>query len=139
MIKANNRSLGFNGVRPPPVDTSRASLPAMSSKKEKQNSGRIVPQSSSAFALSLPLQTGLPKSESSSRASTSRQRIEEVKEEDDDDEDELDILDGPVGPNKRNKDGTIRVELVQGPIEHKRIAGDPNFETIEPNSGIRLR
>ena len=30
-------------------------------------------------------------------------------------------------------------ELVPGPADHKPIEGDPEFETVEPNSGIRLK
>ena len=30
-------------------------------------------------------------------------------------------------------------DLVPGPVEHKPIDDDPNFDRIEPNSGIRLK
>lgn len=138
-VDAESRSLTFGvkakkalaaahpAPRAPSAAAKRGITKGMSDVKPSIPS-REIPISSSAFALSLPLSTGRP--------STSRKTIEEQDE--DDDEDGLDIEDAP-GPDKRNHDLTLKEELVQGPVYHKAIPGDPNFETVEPNSGIRLR
>lgn len=53
--------------------------------------------------------------------------------------DDLDITDGPTNPKKRNKDGTVIEELEMGPIDFVPPRNDPDFERIEPNSGIKLK
>lgn len=39
----------------------------------------------------------------------------------------------------RDENLAIIEELEPGPIEHRPITDDPNFEKLEPNSGIRLK
>lgn len=56
-----------------------------------------------------------------------------------DESDDLDITDGPTKPKKRNKDGTVIEELEMGPIDFVPPRNDPDFERIEPNSGIKLK
>ena len=43
-----------------------------------------------------------------------------------------------AGPT-RDESLAIVEELTPGPAEHKPPPDDPNFEKVEPNSGIRLR
>lgn len=104
----------------------------MSSHKSKPIiNTRTAPVSSSEYALS----------HTSSSKGKNRERLEDLNEFELEalDEDGLDIIDAPVGPKKRNKDGTLIVRLEMGPIEHKALSNDPNWEKVEPNSGIRLR
>lgn len=68
----------------------------------------------------------------------SRSKSRKEKEVDDEDSDGLHIVGAPKH-NKRRKDFTVIEELVAGPIDHRPIRGDPLFDTLEPNSGIRLR
>ncbi|GAA5911318.1 uncharacterized protein JCM6883_000053 [Sporobolomyces salmoneus] len=69
-----------------------------------------------------------------------RRRKESPEEEEGDSDDSLDITDGPSNnKRKRNKDGTVIEELEMGPIDFDPPRNDPNFERIEPNSGIKLR
>ena len=39
------------------------------------------------------------------------------------------------------RDDTLAIveELEPGPVEHKPLADDPQFQRLEPNSGIRLK
>ncbi|KAK4049995.1 hypothetical protein OIV83_003819 [Microbotryomycetes sp. JL201] len=53
-------------------------------------------------------------------------------------DDDLDVVGAPVGGQKRRKDGTVVESLQVGPFDHVPPKNDPDFETIEPNSGIRL-
>lgn len=116
------------------LDTSRSLEPAMTSHKSKPIiNKRTAPISSSEYALS--------HTSSSSSKGKNKERLEDLNEFELEalDEDGLDIIDAPVGPKKRNKDGTLIVRLDVGPIEHKALSNDPNWEKVEPNSGIRLR
>lgn len=57
--------------------------------------------------------------------------------EGEDEEDGLEIVGKPK--RTRHKDGTIIERIPLGPIQHRKIRDDPDFEKIEPNSGIRLK
>lgn len=54
-----------------------------------------------------------------------------------DEEADLEITNKPK--QSRHKDGTIIERIPMGPIYFKPSTSDPDFEKIEPNSGIRLR
>ncbi|GAA5982537.1 hypothetical protein JCM5350_006106 [Sporobolomyces pararoseus] len=62
---------------------------------------------------------------------------------DDEDDDGLEITDGPSREQekrrRRNKDSTVIEDLEMGPIDFVPPKHDPNFNSIEPNSGIKLR
>ncbi|GEM12538.1 zinc finger, Mcm10/DnaG-type domain containing protein [Rhodotorula toruloides] len=53
-------------------------------------------------------------------------------------DDSLEITDGP-SRRTRNKDGTVINEIEIGPWEFPARADDPEWEKVEPYSGIRLR
>ncbi|GAA5960945.1 hypothetical protein JCM3765_007550 [Sporobolomyces pararoseus] len=61
----------------------------------------------------------------------------------DSDDDGLEITDGPSREQekkrRRNKDSTVIEDLEMGPIDFVPPKHDPNFNTIEPNSGIKLK
>lgn len=61
------------------------------------------------------------------------------EEEEEEDEDGLDILDAPKTEKTRNRDGTIIERIPIGPVDHVLIPSDPNYQRIEPNSGIALK
>jgi len=44
----------------------------------------------------------------------------------------------PPIPAKRDENLVLVEEFEVGPIDHKPPFDDPNFENVEPNSGIRL-
>lgn len=67
----------------------------------------------------------------------SDEEMDRSEEENDDDEDGLQITEKPK--RTRHKDGTTIERLAMGPIHHRPLENDPGFETIEPNSGIRLK
>ncbi|BGP19844.1 hypothetical protein JCM10213v2_007975 [Rhodosporidiobolus nylandii] len=53
-------------------------------------------------------------------------------------EDDLDIVGGPK-KRSRNKDGTVIEEVEMGPRVFEPAKDDPNWEKVEPYSGIKLR
>ncbi|GAA5980505.1 hypothetical protein JCM11641_003415 [Rhodosporidiobolus odoratus] len=55
-----------------------------------------------------------------------------------DEDDDLDIVGGPK-KRSRNKDGTVIEEIEMGPREFEPRGDDPNWEKVEPYSGIKLR
>ena len=46
---------------------------------------------------------------------------------------------GKSAGTSRDENLAIIEELEPGPAEHRPIIDDPNFERLEPNSGIRLK
>lgn len=79
---------------------------------------------------------------STSRRSTILKRQNDSEEEDvaGSDDDGLKIESSTNGrPRERHEDGTIIEAIPLGPVDHPPIDGDPDFETIEPNSRIRLK
>ncbi|KAK4702549.1 hypothetical protein P7C70_g3668, partial [Phenoliferia sp. Uapishka_3] len=62
------------------------------------------------------------------------------EQDEDEDEDGLDIVGGPPKDAiKRRQDWTVIESIPVGPVNHKWNKNDPDFEQLEPNSGIRLR
>uniref|UniRef100_A0A0K3CNX8 Zinc finger Mcm10/DnaG-type domain-containing protein n=1 Tax=Rhodotorula toruloides TaxID=5286 RepID=A0A0K3CNX8_RHOTO len=85
----------------------------------------------SAPAISRATPSALPKPASSS-SSTSKPKQPSP------DEDDLEITDGP-SRRTRNKDGTVVNEVEIGPWEFPVRSEDPEWEKVEPYSGIRLK
>ncbi|KAM0786180.1 hypothetical protein ACM66B_006987 [Microbotryomycetes sp. NB124-2] len=107
----------------------------------KSNSGNSKHVSSSKVETSdgeRPERSG-PLSEPARPSAVKGERSGRNQNDDGDDgDDDLDIVDAPVHEPKRRKDGTLIESLEVGPHEHKPPKDDPEFKTIEPNSGIRL-
>ncbi|GAA5849347.1 hypothetical protein JCM3766R1_005323 [Sporobolomyces carnicolor] len=74
---------------------------------------------------------------------TKRKRNESPTGAGEESDDSLDVTDGPSKveqrKRRRNKDSTVIEDLEMGPIEFVPPEEDPDFERIEPNSGIKLR
>lgn len=143
----SSRSTGFDASR------SLGALASGSGSKSGSTRGKELEKKRTRSSATSVAQT-LAREKAAAKPSMSRQarapkaaperagskRISNVDElEEDDDSDGLDVLDGPTKPRSRRKDGTVIERVEQGPIDHPPIPGDPTFDTIEPNSGIRLR
>lgn len=115
-------------------DRSRASLSKSIEEKSKNGASGVVSGSSKGPSMTRHLPTA---SASVVESSLEENSISEIEEEEE--EDELDVIDGPTKPKSRNRDGTIIERIPLGPIRHAQLKHDPLFNSIEPNSGIRLR
>ncbi|GAA6060804.1 hypothetical protein JCM10212_000577 [Sporobolomyces blumeae] len=103
------------------VDVMRDIKPSVSAMTRPRNSTRLAPDEEGE-----PRPARKPKSD-------------DGRQPDDDDDDDLDIVDAPKNPKRRNKDSTVIEDLEMGPIEFAPPAKDPDFNRIEPNSGIKLK
>ncbi|BGP11142.1 hypothetical protein JCM10049v2_007041 [Rhodotorula toruloides] len=89
-----------------------------------------VKASTSAPAISRAMPSTFPKSSTSSSTTAKPKRST--------DDDDLEITDGP-SRRTRNKDGTVVNEVEIGPWEFPVRSEDPEWEKVEPYSGIRLK
>lgn len=100
-------------------------------KKEQQRESQREKEAASARSTRnrRPSPDVVPTSRAKSTASNS----------DDDEDADLDVVGGPPGGPTRRHDMTVIENLVPGPHSHAPISGDPLYDTLEPNSMIRLR
>ena len=150
-ISSRSTGFGVQSVAPRSVGAlaSGSSSKSGSAKgKEVEKKRTSTRSSATSLAQSLARETAAAKPSMSRQAHAPKaaperaasKRISNVDEvEEDDDSDGLDVVDGPTKPRTRRRDGTVIERVEQGPIDHPPIPGDPTFDTIEPNSGIRLR
>jgi hypothetical protein len=129
----------------------RVKLPKkLSSSDKKNNDGSVIDHLRPSNSMSRPKSNSKAEEREAKKEFTvKRMKRDEdrsesdVDEDDDDDDDGLDITDGPSKIERkkmrRNKDSTVIEDLEMGPIDFVPPKHDPEFETIEPNSGIKLR
>ena len=146
------RSLGFSAATPPSVAGSSAGS-ASAGKRQRGGKGKAKAEEAVRSAKSLkpamtrhsaPRRQEQASADAASSAAKALDNEEDAmpdvdEEKEESDEDDLLVVGALTKPPTRNRDGTLIEHVPLGPVQHRALAHDPDFNTIEPNSGIRLK
>jgi hypothetical protein len=130
--ETKGRSTGFGEG----FEVTKREREAREAAKEKEQQREILREKEAAS-----LRTTRNRRHSNDDVPTSRAKASPVQSShsNSDEDADLDVVGGPPGGPTRRHDMTLIENLVPGPKSHAPISGDPLYNTLEPNSMIRLR